>query len=113
MLVKVALPALASAIGLIYWLVHAEQTAPLSEKPSIRLRVWTGDLPGSDLNQVLGAVSAQSEAVQAERSRIALDKAEHVAVAKTTGELLRHLEGRVAEKQATEWSSVLVASPPR
>ena len=104
---KIVVPAAAMTVaGLVLALVQYERVAPLEKKPSIRLRVWTGDLPAADLHQQLAAAEAELAEV-----RTGAVTAQAMAVA--NGQLntvltdyLRQLEQRVQEKQATEWSAV-------
>lgn len=110
MFFKVAVPiAVLTAFFLIYGLIKMERTAPLSEKPSIRLRVWTGDLPNADLSKVLADTTAGIEAAKVAREKAILAKAAHAEVGQVGFELLQKLEVRIAEKQASEWASTTLS----
>lgn len=110
MFFKVAIPvAVLTASALVYGLVQMERTAPLSEKPSIRLRVWTGDLPSADLAKVLADTTASVEAAGAAHEKAVLAKAAQAEVTQVGEELLQKLGERIAEKQASEWAGTTVS----
>ena len=103
--------ALVAAAAFGFALVYAERTAPLPEKPSIRLLVFTGKLPTGDL----AAVLAQEErAVQEAKERLALTEAaeaKHLAWNKAARQVYTQLEERIAEKQAGQWSTLRPQQP--
>lgn len=109
---KIAMPTAVlttAAIGTV--LIHLERTAPLPEKPSIRLRVWTGDLPAADLAQVLANETAKVEALKAERATLAASLHARQELGETLAASVGQLDARVQEKQTTEWASGTAALP--
>lgn len=103
--------ALVAAAAFGFALVYAERTAPLPEKPSIRLLVFTGKLPTGDL----AAVLAQEErAVMEARERLALTETaqgKHLEWNKAAWQVYTELEERIAEKQAGQWSTLRPQQP--
>ncbi len=110
MFFRVGIPvAVLTVSSSIYGLVRMERTAPLSEKPSIRLRVWTGDLPDGDLAKVLADTTASVETLKAAHQQAVEAKAAHAKVGHVGEELLQKLEARIAEKQATDWAGTTLS----
>ena len=111
MSMKVSLiAALATVAGITYGLVHLERAQPLAQKPSIALRVWTGDLPTADLDKALAEAEAQAAALTASNQATQRAIAAHRKAGEDMARQLQKLEERVAEKQASQW--VGAAQPP-
>ena len=114
MLFRIAAPAaLLTACGLVYGLIRAERNAPLAEKPSILLRVWSGELPSADLSRVLAQTTAQLDAARQAHEQALAARAAHEKMTQVGMTLLQQLEQRIAEKQATEWASSPSPATPR
>lgn len=100
---KVNVPtAIVTTAVIVAGLIQYERNAALRDKPSIRLRVWSGDLPSPDLQRVLEDTEArrQAEAARAEAMR----KAEqvHRQMAPAFEESLKNLQDRIETKRI-EW----------
>lgn len=104
MSMKVSLiAAVATVAGTLYGLVYLERTQPLAEKPSIALRVWSGDLPTADLDKALAEAEAQAAALRASNQAAQQAIAAHRKAGEDMARHLQQLEERVALKQAGEW----------
>lgn len=104
-IVFIGLPAAGLAVaGFGSALVRLEETSPFSQKPSVLLRVWGGDLPASRLPETLEEVTAQLEAVKAAKRQAQAAAKAHREVEQEIKSHLQQLEERVAEKQASQWS---------
>lgn len=115
MSMKVSLvAALATVAGIASVLVHLERTQPLAQKPSIALRVWTGDLPTADLDKALAEAEAQAAALTAANRATQQAIAAHRKAGEDMARHLQQLEERVAEKQASQWGGAVQPSsqPP-
>ena len=78
MFFKIVLPTAALTVaGLVFGLIQYERTAPLPDKPSIRLRALTGELPTRDLPGALGAAQAEIEASKAVQAQALTLKQKH------------------------------------
>ena len=100
---KVSIPtAIVTAAVIVAGPIQYERNAALSDKPSIRLRVWTGDLPSSDLQRVLEDTETQrqQEAARAD----AMQKAERLqrVMAPVIEEEMKKLQDRIETKRI-EW----------
>ena len=91
--------------GLGYVLVRLEQTSPFAQRPSIALRVWTGDLPTADLPRVLAETTAQVEAVKAATAKTEVTIRAHQDAGRAMSLYLQQLEAHITEKQAGQWSA--------
>lgn len=95
-----------TTVGFAFGLVYLERTAPLPEKPSIRLLVLTGQLPTADLKTALEDYELAAMAAQ---ERLDLAKAAHQQQATWNNAVRRvygELEERIADKQAGQWSTL-------
>ena len=112
MFFKIVLPTAALTVaGLIFGLIQYERTAPLADKPSIRLRALTGGLPTRDLHGALDAAHSEIEASKAVQAQALALKQRHEQAGAIELNLYRQLEQRINEKATTQWSSpVLVRS---
>ena len=112
MFFKIVLPTAALTVaGLVFGLIQYERTAPLADKPSIRLRALTGELPTRDLPGALDAAQAEIEASKAVQAQALALKQKHEQAGAIELDLYRQLEQRINEKATTQWSSpVLVRS---
>lgn len=97
--------ALATVAAVVYGLVHLEQTSPFAQKPSIALRVWTGDLPSADLPRVLEETTREVNAAKAAKAEALATVKAHREAGQALTEQLQRLEVRVTEKQAGQWSA--------
>lgn len=111
MFFKIALPTAALTVaGLVYGLIQYEQAAPLADKPSIRLRALTGDLPTRDLPGALAAAQAEIATAQEGYTRALELKQKHEKAGAIELDLYRQLEQRITEKATTQWSSPILAT---
>jgi hypothetical protein len=111
MFFKIALPTAALTVaGLIFGLIQYERTAPLADKPSIRLRALTGELPTRDLHGALDAAQAEVTASQAAQAQAIALKKQHEQAGAIELDLYRQLEQRISEKATTVWSSPVLAT---
>ena len=97
--------------GLTFGLVYLERTAPLPEKPSIRLLVLTGQLPTGDLKTALEDYELAAMAAQ---ERLDLAKAAHdkqAAWNRGARQVYGELQERIAEKQAGQWATARPQQP--
>lgn len=111
MFFKIALPTAALTVaGLVYGLIQYEQAAPIADKPSIRLRALTGDLPTRDLPGALAAAQAEIETAKAAHAQALVLKQQHAQAGAIELDLYRQLEQRITEKATTQWSSPILAT---
>ena len=99
-----SLAVVATTAGFIALAVHLEQTESFSRKPSVALRVWTGDLPVADLPAELE--KAQAELAAAQKATATAEEAvkAHQLVAEELASFQQALQDRIAEKQAGVWA---------
>ena len=98
--------AVVSAVALLVGLVHLERTAPLAQKPSIRLRAFTGELPTADLP---GVLEQHERDVLAARGRVEQAKTAEEMHTRWNGgiqKVYRDLQERISEKRSGQWSTV-------
>lgn len=103
---KIAVPLGILAFGgIARALVVLEAEAPFQEKPSILLKASTGALPTANLPALLAEEDAKvQQAAEAAANAAAQVQALRSALG-VTQEALQALDGRIQEKQATEWSA--------
>jgi hypothetical protein len=95
----------ATSAAFVMALVHLEQTAPLSQKPSVVLRSWTGDLPKADLPSLLQETERQADAARQAKAEALAAVAAHKESGQALASHLQALTERIDEKQAVEWST--------
>lgn len=110
---KSALPvAVASACAVVFGLVLYEKAAPLADKPSIRLRAMTGDVPTRDLTGALAQAHATIEASKANQARLQAIKQQRAQLAAAQLDYLKKLEQRIDQKKVSEWADSPAAALP-
>lgn len=104
MSVKLALPVAAlTVLAMAFAVVHWERTAPLSDKPSIRLRVWSGELPTADLQAVRAQEEAKAQTLKAELARMQEAAQQQAQLGQALTASLQQLQERIEQKQSTQW----------
>lgn len=110
MFFKIVLPTAALTVaGLIVGLIQYERAAPLADKPSMRLREMTGEIPTRDLHGAVEAAQAEIEASKAVQAQALALKQKHEHAGAIELDLYRQLEQRINEKATTQWSSPVLA----
>lgn len=89
-----------------FGLVHLERTAPLAGKPSVRLRVLTGDLPTADLEGLQARLDADLQEAKAQRDAMVEHRDRRLGWNAFLNQTAQKLQQRINDKQAEQWSAV-------
>lgn len=100
-----------TSMGLVMGAVYLERTASLPSKPSVLLRVWSGELPSADLERSLSDAQQQAKAARAAAAKAQAALAAQKRLNEEHQKHLERLDRRITEKEAGEWSSP--TPPPR
>lgn len=90
--------------GLLYGLIRLEQDAPLQHKPSIILRVFTGELPSGNLDAELKTLENATAKAAAATESIHNTLAELQTANRELDNTYSLLEHRVKQQHARVWS---------
>lgn len=91
--------------GIARALVVLEAEAPFQGKPSILLKVSTGQMQTANLPALLDEEAAKTQQAAAAAANTAAQAQALRAALGITQEALQALDGRIQEKQATEWAA--------